>query len=1180
MTRKISAIFIISLLIVAFLGFSAFGAYKPNVAKAKKQQLIQKLSDQTPIKVEGADEYHGYTGSSSVDEGPQSLGFDENVPANPVSAANPPIGNPSPGTWIGTTSYDYQTNGSPLRRVDWRGTNLIQFAWMKKVNFGTPYDGRRISFQAYNANTGAWTQSTSGSGGSDIHAVLGMVSGYATLDVYPDGRPIIVCHYNPTGDGDAQNSYVWTAFAPSGGYFAYSCPIPDSTGQYWPDPQADYRYLWPSGDLQVDGTDTVFHVIAQQSKTGAGVPQRMMYFRKMGSAANCTWDYPPYKVDIAQDLAQVVTASRVSRKVAIVWDAGYTSPPGDTITPDRGQQLNDIYYQINTNMGAGGSWLPKVNVTKGDSSKPSWMAYTDLSALYGMDDYLHIVWDARMFDFSTQTFPMGVGSRVFHYSNLNPGKISVVKDANWEIPTDTGCWGGAWNTMSLVKMSISQCDGKFYCLFTQFNDMFNGVGDDCHNANWTANYGSGTANGELYISVSSNGGLNWDIARNLTNSYTPHCDSAVALGGTLECQSDMWATMSRFGKNSTGLDFSSIIKVDPSGSYSGPWYLDVFYVNDKYPGGCVQDQGIWTTNPMRWFRVPCVEPVIKPLLSLVPSAIADPAWTHYSTEKDSIVRIENIGNAYLHVSNIVTHYITGATDDWLGTDITTATISDGSDLAPNFANMSVKLNKLGHVTTGPKGYDGFIELFSDSPTNPDTLPVHLIIADTVQFPNWAGIHTASKRIIFNNAGNLGRGGWEHQNLDFTWYGGDCDTANNVSGANDNAAVYLYDASPFVLYASGGDTTLHNYIWNSDWLDNDGFRPTQGLTVDSTSGTINYPVASDPTWQISGLNYAKTGKFLTRDSLIGLECEYFMPTDADSSCFMIQKVKVFKNVNSGDTLRNIMLGELMDWDIPSDSGVENGSGADNSSPTWRKMMYCYGAEYGADTGTQAPWNDCILANERAGGFSYYKGYYVSEKKVGQIQGPPVVVPTDTVPIKGMFTGSNDNWQGGTGNFPPGTLYQKLWDNGNLFSGYEYWFSTSGDPDSEYIDLNMVAFYGSFKIGPKDTLVFVKILTTTKGQLTGKSIATNVDEARAWIKGRRGVGNCCNLPGDANNNGTVQATDVTYLINYVYKWRDRPPCMSEGDANGDGVISALDITRVINKLYKPALPAAQRTAFCPK
>ncbi len=1126
------------LALFSFLAFSSsFAAYKAKDAKKKHDQMVKKLSDQTPVKSGAADEFHNYT-TPSPPVGTQSLGFEESTPANPISAMHPPIGNPSPGWQVGITTHDQQTIGSTLRRVDWRGTaKLVKFAWTKKENFGPPYDGRRITYQAYDPNTGAFTQTT---GGSDIHAVLGQVSDHVTLDVHPDGRAVLATNYSPTGEDFNENTYVWTEFAPTGGYFGpWKCTLPDTALQYWLDPQNDYRYLWPSADFQVDEMDTVLHVFAQQSKTGDGTPQRLMYFRKIGSSSTCYWDFPPLKVDIAQDLAQVVTASRVSRKVAIIWTAGYTSPPGDTITPDRGQLLNDVFYKINTDMGAMGSWGPTINVTRTDSSQLSWMAQSDLSALYGTDDFLHIVWNARQFDFYTQTFPMLTGSRIFHYSNLNPGVISVVKDANWDI-TENGannypCTGGAWNVMSLVKMSISECDGKFYCLFTQYNDYFNGVTDDCHNANWSANYGSGTANGELYISISRNGGRNWDIARNLTNSYSPHCDSAVALGGTLECQSDMWATMSRFGMNSAGLNFTAIPKVDPSGgSYVGSSYLDVFYVNDKYPGSAMQDQGVWTTNPMRWFRVPCVEPVDFSLLSLSPAAIQDPAWVKPMIEKDTIVRLENIGNLPLNISYIGSHRITGP-EDWLGIDLNSAIISDGY---PNFVNLTVKLNKEGHVTSGPKGYDGFIEFISDAYASPDTLFIHLIIADTVQFPDLADIRTASKRIAINNAGNLGDGGKEGYTLDFF---NDCDTANNVAGSNDNARIYLYDASPFVLRISGTDTTLNNYIWNSDWLYNDGFRPTKGLTVDS-SGT-------------NGYNYARTGKFLTRDSVIGLECEYFMPTSPDTSDFMVQRVKVFKNVPGGDAIPDVMIGELMDWDIPSDSGVDNGSGYDAA----RRLMYCYGAEYGADTGALSTWNDCILANDRAGGFSYWRGYKIAKNQPA--------ASTDTIPMKGIFTGSNRNWQGPTGNFPPGNLYQKLWNNGILFSGYEPWEAQTADPDSIYVDLNMVAFFGNFTLAPTDTLIFVKILATTKDQLTkARPLSKIIDEARAWIQGRRGLSNCCNLPGDANNDGRLNALDAAYLIRYLFCANGpRPPCRAEGDPDGNGTIHTLDITRIINKLY---------------
>jgi hypothetical protein len=1119
MTRKLSAIFVISLLIVAFLSLSAFGAYKAKDDVERIKQLNRvPISSVAPVKLAGADQFINYV-PSSTGEATQSLGFEQ-------SSASL-----SPGYSVGTTTYDYQTNGSCNRRVDWRAASkMVKFAWMKKTDMGEPYVQRRTAYQAFNPATGGFLQAA---GGSDIHA-LTQVSGYVNLDVEPTGKGVIGNHHTATGDGDVQAATVWYEYETTGGYFGpYRTPIPDSLMTYIEDPDDDYRYLWPSMEYQVNGTDTVTHIFAQQSKDGAGASQFIMYFRRVGSDSLGTFDYPPHFVGGVNDIAQVVTASRVSRKVALVWVAGTPDIPGDTVTQDRGQVFNDVLYQINTDMGANGSWQPKVNVSWNDTSQTMWLAHTDLSALYGTDDYVHIVWNAR--EAFGDAFQHVFGCRIFHASDrvmVNPRQplVTTVADKNWDIPDD-GCYGGAWNVMSAVKMSISECDGKFYTLFTQYNDIPNGIDDDCHNSNWTAGNSSGTANGELMISVSDNGGRNWDLSRNLTNSYTPHCDSTPP-AGTFECDSDMWATMSRFGMLSTGLNFNLIPKVDPSGGgYAGGYYLDVFYVNDKYPGGCVQDAGVWTTNPMKWFRVACVNPVRNPVPAFTPSEIADPTWTKPSVAMDTIIKIENVGNIVLNISNIQSVRLTGA-EDWLGTDITSAVISDGSDAQPNFKNMTLYLNKDANVT-GPKGYDGLVIFTSDAPTSPDTLKVHLIIADSVQFPVWADIRTSHRRVILNNAGNIGKGGEDGYAFDpFD----DCDTTGNTTGADDNVKIYLYDASPFVLRVNGTDTVMNSYIWDATWLDNDGFRPLKGLTVDS-SGT-------------NGYNYAYTGKFLSKDSAIALESEYYFPTHSDTSEFFVQKLKVYQyNSASVITIPGVMFGEVMDWDIPADSGVENGSAID--AP--RRMMYCYGAEW--KTLDSIVNNDCILADDRAGGFIYEKGY--------KVIGGQATASVDTIPLKGMFTGTNDNWQAATGNFPPGPLYKYLL----ALSGFKKWAATAPDPESVYVDLNMVAYFGQFDLAAKDTLVFIKIFAATEDQVAkGRNLGAIADQARQWIKNRRGMGNCCNMAGDANNNGSVNVQDVTYNINFLYKSGSRPQCKPEADANGSGGINVQDVTYLINKLYK--------------
>jgi hypothetical protein len=58
----------------------------------------------------------------------------------------------------------------------------------------------------------------------------------------------------------------------------------------------------------------------------------------------------------------------------------------------------------------------------------------------------------------------------------------------------------------------------------------------------------------------------------------------------------------------------------------------------------------------------------------------------------------------------------------------------------------------------------------------------------------------------------------------------------------------------------------------------------------------------------------------------------------------------------------------------------------------------------------------------------------------------------------------------------------------------------------------------------------------------------------------------LPGDANDDGVVNALDITYLINYLYKGGAAPPVPKQADSDRSCVINALDITYLINYLYK--------------
>ncbi len=56
------------------------------------------------------------------------------------------------------------------------------------------------------------------------------------------------------------------------------------------------------------------------------------------------------------------------------------------------------------------------------------------------------------------------------------------------------------------------------------------------------------------------------------------------------------------------------------------------------------------------------------------------------------------------------------------------------------------------------------------------------------------------------------------------------------------------------------------------------------------------------------------------------------------------------------------------------------------------------------------------------------------------------------------------------------------------------------------------------------------------------------------------------GDASGNGVVNALDITYLINFLYKSGAAPVPVESGDASGNGLTNALDVTYLINFLYK--------------
>ena len=68
---------------------------------------------------------------------------------------------------------------------------------------------------------------------------------------------------------------------------------------------------------------------------------------------------------------------------------------------------------------------------------------------------------------------------------------------------------------------------------------------------------------------------------------------------------------------------------------------------------------------------------------------------------------------------------------------------------------------------------------------------------------------------------------------------------------------------------------------------------------------------------------------------------------------------------------------------------------------------------------------------------------------------------------------------------------------------------------------------------------------------------------------GIGNvcdlCCNIPGDADNDGSANIADVTFLIARIFSSGPAPVCQDAADANGNNSVNIADVTYMIARIF---------------
>ncbi len=1083
----------LSLLLVTLLVSSAFTAKEPVSKRVVDERVYRSLQYAFPY----------------PDETPAFAPANTRVlPQQQLGSLSPTA---SPGTIIGNTWYDYQHNGSMGRMVEtnFGAAAVVHFAWMYLP--GPVLESREYAYYDYDI-TNSLQGTVTGLQPDDDYG------GYVGITTTNDNRAVVGGHNNTAGSGLYAPQIYWD-FAEATAFFGANDRVPSQLQNYQGQIN-NQEVIWPKFRYVEGPVDTVLHIIAQASMPDAADPQAIYYFRRVGSdvTPNAQWTYPPYIIDTIYDLSHDIAANDAG-KVVLTWTANLPCSAADPDTASGYEcrnfvQLdNDVYYQVSNDYGV--TWQPRVNITKyiNTEGTDSYRAYADLSALLDSNGDFHVVWAASTWPAGSEN-PGGQAGlfrgRLFHWSENQP-YIRTVHSADWD---QTTCSPGVWN-LNAGKMSISECNGRMYVLFVQINNIPEGVEDDCAvESNPGFPYGAG--NGDLYVVVSEDGGLTWDKERNLTQTYTPGCDSANGAGGP--CDNDNWPSMARFGTDyalNPGDNATEVIV--PTGGSDNGWYLDVQYINDHSAGGIVQSEGTWQEADVRWFRLACVAAIQAPNPVFTPNQISFPSWVKPGDVDNTTITIENLGNAN-YTYTVATVEETGS--GWLSTSGFSGTVPFGIS---NTATGTITTDASSYSTGTVALLRGYV-IFSGNAGPPDTIPLSQIVTDTIidNFPDTVATTCLSLGVM--NNGSFGLQGLGKINMDY-YNAGDCDTT---------ATVYLYDGSPVIGWIDGADTVGNWSIFGNSFLSPVGFYP-QSIGQS----------------QIVGANEEYSSMFSTRDTSIMIEKTYYAPQDPDTCKFIIQRLRFWSG--DGASHAGLTIGEAIDWDVPSDSASRNGSGFNEQ----KDLIYMFGGEYHQDDTGLTP--ACQDNDQRFAGMKFLAQYTKGADW------------TDAGPLHGAYTADNPTYvYNNDYGFKPGDLYRMMQDIG-------YTLYSSANPDSIYADLHMVMTYNTnYTINPGETLVvYTAMITEENGGLM--AFDATADETRVWfcdhvIPDPPGCG-CCQLRGDVDHDGTLSVSDLTYLVCILFQGGFGCPiiCADEVDVDASGDLNVSDLTTLVCILFQGCPPA---------
>ena len=1094
----------------------------------------------------------------------------------------------SPGVIIGNTYFDNQAYNYQGRMIrTGRNFDLGLNDSLTLVHFGFQNLSVPNNFIGQNDRGPAYAYYEAAAGVYQFEVSLTFppqFAGYINLEVTKQNQAIVCGHYTPDDVQQVKlTPTAWYDDAPGDGGFSMRRSVDSALWKYAnPYVGENRNTLFPHIAFQQRPTgEHITHMTGLTFASGTG-GNILYYFRKEGNTAalnlgqlsSCPslsvtgWDCP-WVVDTPHVAVGGIEASKQSGKVALFWinhPPDYTLTPGcdtcsvnDTLPGIRNRFENDMYYQVSDNYGV--SWNSMQNVTHNDAATADWMPFADIDGLWDAADEFHLAWVASDWKRYRTDSLLGYGSRIFHWtqdfgnatSDVNAGTSRTVMQ---RLKDPITCNAGPFD-LNLAKINLAQCNGHLYItavdLWDGHNDPLN---PDCSQRGYDGD-GAEAVNGEIMVGISDDNGVTWDLPHNLTSSWAPKCDSSSGINGPCACEH--WPSMTPRGiVTRSGDDWSGATKVNPRPAQSYPdvvdaEWLDIQYVQDLDPGrvaaGAIPagGHGTWKNSPIRHFRLACVAPDQVPVPVYSISEIGWPTYVKPGQQKDVEVLIENIGNISTTVS--VSKQQDSGPTDWLTFNGFALSIGEGIN---NKDTGNIHLSAVGLASDkvdqagGTVILSGRVLFTHQGPSSVDSIPVTLIVTDTIRLPDWDTIHTGVISLAIATNGQYGGGGDAGMsNVRMDFYDDPLECDKDTLGAKlGDTRYYLGDGSFAVGGIVGGDTIMANQIFSQGLSEKRSVYQTAGHAPPVTAGVLS-------TWA--------SGKLVNSDSSIAFAVKWVAPQvtqtwgtaagktwHADQN-FVTRELKIWSN--DGTAHNGLAIGDVADWEIPADSGSDNTGKVDATS----RLLYQVGGEYNQDNATE-----CQNNNTRYGGmaFGYLKTYWDHDTSGTSAKKWTI---RDSVGYGGYIE-ANSRY------VYPGWQVSELYANMENASGYIPW--THSDPDSIQTDLHSVitaAFDYDLAVG--DTVAFYTVYASVR-----QDVSAGADRIKELAtKGRNFTYyfTCCRgFSGDLNGDGAESdVVDLVFAIDRIFRGGGPATCPGEADVNRDKTpLDILDMIFLVDRIFR--------------